>query len=122
MTIRILIVDDEDDIREIVGLSLGLDPEFEMTACCSGAEALEEVRRRAPDLILLDVMMPGMDGPATLKALRAAHDDQLCPVVFCTARTQKRDRQSYLDFGACGVIAKPFDPMTLAQTVRGFLR
>lgn len=120
--IRILYVDDEDDIREIAELSLAMDPEFEVRLCASGREMLEIAPEWKPALLLLDVMMPQMDGPATLAALRQRQDLQSTPVVFITARTQTSERETLLGLGAIGVIAKPFDPMTLAANVRAFLR
>lgn len=72
----------------------------------------------APDLILLDVMMPGMDGPATLSALHALPETTSTPVIFMTAKVQKIEIENYRKMGAIDVIPKPFDPMTLAQTVR----
>lgn len=122
MAIRILYVDDEEDIREIVAMSLELDDDMEVITCGSGSDALAMFRAAPTDLIMLDVMMPGMDGPATYAALREEHGDTLAPVLFCTARTQASDIQSYLDLGVRGVIAKPFDPMSLAKTVRDFLK
>src|SRR5262249_5062967 len=117
---RILYVDDEADIREIATLSLSLDPELEIRACASGAEALATVDGWRPDLILLDVMMPGMDGPTTLARLREIPAALAIPVVFITARTQARELDRFLTLGAAGIIAKPFDPMTLAETAKGF--
>jgi two-component system OmpR family response regulator len=121
-TTRILYVDDEADIREVATISLGLDPEFEVRASASGPEALAVADGWQPDLILLDVMMPGMDGPTTLAKLREHPACSAIPVVFITARTQSRERDRFLALGAAGVIAKPFDPMTLAMTARKFLR
>jgi DNA-binding response OmpR family regulator len=119
MTIRILYVDDEPDIREVASLSLGLDPDFEVRDCAGGAEALEAMRDWRPDLIMLDVMMPGMDGPTTFERLRDI--DEVVPIVFITARTQERDVARLRGLGAAGVIEKPFDPMTLASEVRRFV-
>lgn len=121
MTIHVVYVDDEEDIREIVAMSLGLDEDMRVTTCSSGSAAVAMLRTAPAEIVLLDVMMPGMDGPATYAALREEHGDTLPPVLFCTARTQASDVQSYLDLGARGVIAKPFDPMCLAKTVRDFL-
>ena len=118
---RILYVDDEADIREVAELALELDPSFEVKSCESGAEALELVSNWKPDLILLDVMMPGMDGPAVLERLRALPATATTPVVFITARTQLREVAQLRALGAEGVIAKPFDPMTLAGQVRDYL-
>jgi CheY-like chemotaxis protein len=119
MTIRILYVDDEPDIREVATMSLELDPAFEVLSCPSGVEALGIVLDWQPHLVLLDVMMPGMDGPATLQALRERGD--MTPIVFITARSQTAETETLKALGAAGLIAKPFDPMTLAATVRGFV-
>jgi two-component system, OmpR family, response regulator len=116
MSVRILYVDDEEDIREIACLSLSLDPSVEVRACASGAEAVTAALAWQPDLILLDVMMPDMDGPGTLLALRRHPAAAAIPVVFVTARTQARDVEKLRALGAAGVIAKPFDPMTLAAS------
>ncbi len=118
---RILYVDDEPDIREVAQLALELDPEFEVRSCASGAEALELAPAWQPDLILLDVMMPIMDGPAVLARLRALPETKATPVVFITARTQQQEVAQLQALGAEGVIAKPFDPMSLARQVRELL-
>ena len=120
--IRILHVDDESDIREIVDMSLGLNPDFRVRACGSGAEAIEAAAAWSPYLILLDVMMPGMDGPATLAQLRKNPQTSAIPVVFMTARAQAREIDQFLSLGAQGVISKPFDPLTLATEVEDQLR
>jgi CheY-like chemotaxis protein len=118
---KILYVDDEADIRDIAAMSLELDPELEVRSSGSGAEALVEAASWLPDLILLDVMMPSMDGPTTLAHLRAEPETAAIPVVFITARTQAQEVERFLGLGAIGVIAKPFDPMALARTVRDYL-
>ena len=118
MTTRVLFVDDEPDTCEIASLSLGLDPDFEVRTCNSGAQALAEATGWPPDIILLDVMMPGMDGPTTLERFREQPATSETPVIFVTARTQARDVDRFRGLGAIDVIAKPFDPMTLAKTVR----
>jgi CheY-like chemotaxis protein len=115
-------IDDEPDIREVVELSLRLDPELTTRSCASGSDALSEVDDWSPDLILLDVMMPVMDGPATLARLREKHTSAEIPVVFMTARAQPRELEYFRSLGAAGVIAKPFDPMTLSVSVRGYLK
>ena len=117
--LRVLHVDDEPDIREVVEISLGLDPDFETRSCSSGLEALAVSANWAPDIILLDVMMPVMDGPATLARLRGNARTAKIPVVFMTARAQTREIDLFRSLGAVGVIPKPFDPMTLAASVRG---
>jgi DNA-binding response OmpR family regulator len=119
---RILYVDDEPDIRDIAMMALELDPEIEVRSCSSGMEALAEAAVWKPDLILLDVMMPEMDGPETLRRLRENEKTEGIPVVFITARTQVAEVQRFLGLGASGVIAKPFDPMELAADARKYLR
>jgi CheY-like chemotaxis protein len=119
--IRILLVDDEPDIREVVDVSLGLDREFSLRACASGADALVTAAQCSPSLILLDVMMPLMDGPTTLANLRKNPRTAHIPVVFLTARTQTDEIEQYISLGAQGVLSKPFDPMTLAASVRSYL-
>lgn len=121
MTSRILYVDDEDDIREVAAMSLELDPELEVRTCSSGTEAIAVASEWQPRLILLDVMMPGMDGPTTLGRLREQHETSDIPVVFITARTQAQEVEAFKALGARGVISKPFDPMALAAKVREYL-
>jgi len=118
--LRVLHVDDEPDIREVVQLSLSLDPEFTVRSCPSGRDGLDAANEWSPDLILLDVMMPAMDGPATLAHLRQSPKTAGIPVVFMTARAQPRELEHFVSLGAEGVIAKPFDPMTLAASVRQY--
>ena len=119
---RILLVDDEPDIREVADLSLGLDPEFKTRACASGADALAVAAQWSPSIILLDVMMPLMDGPTTLAKLRQDPRTAGIPILFLTARTQAEEIAQYISLGAQGVLSKPFDPMTLAASVRSYLK
>src|ERR1700686_4591537 len=116
--VRILHVDDEPDIREIVEMSLGLNTDFEVRACANGADAIATAAEWSPFLILLDVTMPGMDGPTTLTHLRKDPRTSDIPVLFMTARAQAREVEQFISLGARGVIAKPFDPMTLASEVQ----
>jgi two-component system OmpR family response regulator len=118
---RVLYVDDEEDIREIAKMALELDEAFEVRLCSSGIEALEVAPSWCPDLVLLDVMMPQMDGPATYAKLRDIPELAKTPIVFITARTQASERDSLLSLGASGLIAKPFDPMRLAAHARELL-
>ena len=121
-SIRILHVDDEPDIREVVDLSLGLNPDFEVRACASGEEAIAAAAEWSPILILLDVMMPGMDGPTTLDAFASKSANRRHPgPVHDGAGANPRSR-AFLSLGAQGVISKPFDPMTLAGVVRDHLQ
>ncbi len=121
-TLRVLHIDDEADILDIVAASLSLDPVFEVRGCVSGAEGLATAAEWRPDLILLDVMMPDMDGPTTLAHLRKNPQTADIPVVFLTARIQERDLAHFKSLGAAGVISKPFDPMTLAASVRNSMQ
>jgi two-component system OmpR family response regulator len=119
--LRILHVDDEPDIREVVEMSLELDPAFTVRSCSSGKDALAVAADWSPDLILCDVMMPVMDGPTTLIHLRESPQTAGIPVVFMTARAQPRELEQFKSLGASGVIPKPFDPLALATSVRGHL-
>lgn len=115
---RILMIEDEPDIRTVAELALEAIGGFELTACESGQQALEQIGECQPQLIVLDVMMPGMDGPATLKAIRCLPGHAETPAVFMTAKVQSDEVQGYLAQGAVGVIPKPFDPLTLADQIR----
>jgi len=115
---EILYVEDDPDIREIALLALRDVGGFSVKAAGSGQEALSMVRKSLPELILLDVMMPGLDGLATLERLRADPTTAPIPVIFMTAKVHDEDIEHYLNAGAIGVIAKPFDPMILAEHVR----
>lgn len=122
MTIRkVMLVDDEDDIRTIGNLSLSRVGGWQTVLAASGAEALSKAAAEQPDLILLDVMMPGMDGPTTLGQLRAQEATAKTPVIFMTAKVQKQEVARYLELGAVGVIGKPFDPMTLPAEIKRLL-
>ncbi|HZL70889.1 MAG TPA: response regulator [Planctomycetota bacterium] len=115
---RILCIEDEEDIRKIQVVALEGLGGFKVLACASGAEAIQEAAAFAPNLILLDVMMPGMDGPTTLKSLRTLSGLEETPVVFLTAKVQPDEIDYYKELGALEVISKPFDPMKLASQLR----
>lgn len=115
---RILCVEDEPDIQAVARMALELVGGFVVRVCSGGDEALREAPGFSPDLILLDVMMPGMDGPSTLQALRAQDATAQVPVVFMTAKVQPQEVTHYRSLGALDVIAKPFDPMALAGQVQ----
>jgi CheY-like chemotaxis protein/HPt (histidine-containing phosphotransfer) domain-containing protein len=114
---RILYVEDEPDIRTIALAVLRKRGGYEVTACASGREAIAAAPTARADLILLDVMMPGMDGPTTLAALRELPETAATPVIFMTAKVMSADVAHLRGLGALEVIAKPFDPLTLAQQV-----
>lgn len=115
---NILYVEDEPDIQAVAQVALEMVGGFTLKVCSSGQEALEAVLTFTPDLILLDVMMPGMDGPTTMLELRKQPALAHTPMVFMTAKVQPGEISEYLALGASGVIAKPFDPMKLATEVR----
>jgi CheY-like chemotaxis protein len=119
---RILFVEDDPDIQVVASLALESVGGLSVLVCGSGPEALSRFPEFRPDLVLLDVMMPGMDGPTMLAALRRLPDGAATPVVFLTARVQRYEIARYRELGAADVIAKPFDPMTLADTVQSIWR
>ena len=110
-------IDDEPDIRQIGRLSLKGIGKWQVVLANSGQEGIEAAAREMPDVILLDMLMPGLDGAATLERLHATEATKAIPVIFMTARATADDVQRYLTMGAAGVIAKPFDPKTLPQQI-----
>jgi len=118
----ILHVDDDENIRVLTALAFTLSGGGEVRSAASGVEALEALAAGLrPDLILLDVMMPDMDGPAVLAAVRELPAHRSTPIIFMTAQTQDHERAGLMALGAAGVVIKPFDPMTLGQQVRALL-
>lgn len=115
---KILHVEDEPDIQAVAKLTLERIGGFDVESCNSGAEALDKISGFSPDLVLLDVMMPGLDGPATLKELRKIPEFKDTPVVFMTAKAQSHEIEEFLKLGAVDVITKPFDPSTLSDQIR----
>lgn len=118
---KVLYVEDDPDIRAVAEIALQDVGGFTTVICESGTEAVEKAPGFEPELILLDVMMPGMDGPSTLQALRKLPGLERVPVIFMTARLQKSEIEEYWDLGALGVIPKPFDPMTLSEEIAAIL-
>jgi two-component system OmpR family response regulator len=114
---KILIIDDEDDIRGIARLSLAKVGKMDVVDARSGLEGLKKAVAEKPDVILLDVMMPGLDGPATLSALRTNEVTASIPVIFLTAKVMTAEVERLKDFGVKGVLTKPFDPMALPTEV-----
>jgi CheY-like chemotaxis protein len=119
---RILIVDDEDDIREVAQVSLELVGQYDVVTAASGRDGVARARTVQPDCILLDVMMPDMDGPSTLAELRADPATRDIPVVFLTAKTQQADRTRLANLGAAGILVKPFDPLKLPAEIAAALQ
>ncbi len=115
---RILYVEDEPDIQMVARLALEALGGFTVEICSSGDEALKRATGFQPQLFLLDVMMPGMDGPSTLRMLRTQPQFANTPVIFMTAKVQPNEIADYKALGAEDVISKPFDPMTLASRVK----
>jgi two-component system, OmpR family, response regulator len=118
---KVLIIDDDADIRLIAGLSLGRVGGMEVIEAAGGLEGLRKARDEKPDVILLDMMMPAMDGSDTLAALRAQPATALTPVIFLTAKTVEAEVARMRALGAAGVLFKPFDPRTLSDDVRALL-
>jgi len=114
----LLYVDDDADIREIVHMSLSLDEQFTVHTSDGGERALLKMRVERPDLVMLDVMMPGMDGPTILRRMRAHPELAHIPVIFMTAKSTAADAERLRELSAIGVIPKPFDPMALGNQVR----
>ena len=115
---KILLAEDEEDIRTIAQIALEDIGQLQAEFCASGQEVLNKVDSFRPDLIILDVMMPGMDGVATFHALQKKPEFAKIPVIFMTAKVQSTEILSYKEMGALEVIAKPFDPMTLADQIQ----
>lgn len=115
---RILHVEDDLSIQAVAKVALEVVGGFSVLSCASGQDALDQVQGFAPDFILLDVMMPGMDGPQTLEKLRELVDIGQIPVAFMTAKVQPSEVELYRRLGARDVIVKPFDPMQLAAQIR----
>jgi CheY-like chemotaxis protein len=119
---KILYVDDEPDILEIVKLALERIGGFEVEVSANGKEALERISEVSPDLILMDVMMPGMDGPTTLAEMRRNPQCKHIPVIFITAKVQSLEIGQLRQLGALDVIAKPFDPIELSSQIEAIWR
>jgi DNA-binding response OmpR family regulator len=114
----VLYVDDEPDIRTIVQIALSISNELTVYTSESGTHALELARQLKPDVLLLDVMMPGLDGPGTLEKMRADPETAHIPIIFVTAKAMPREIALFREMGAVGVIPKPFDPMELINQLR----
>lgn len=115
---HILYVEDEPDIQTVAKMALELVGQFTVVVCSSGEEALQKAEAANPQMILLDVMMPRMDGPTTLAHLKQMPQFHNTPVVFMTAKAQPKEVEHFKSLGAVDVIAKPFDPMALPDALR----
>jgi CheY-like chemotaxis protein len=121
MSHKILIIDDEDDIREVAALCLESVAGWDVIAASSGAQGLARAIEYQPDAILLDVMMPGMDGPTTFRELRKNPATAHIPVLLLTAKVQSSDQRRFADLGVEAVLFKPFDPLALSTQIAGVL-
>ena len=118
---QVLLVDDDQNIRTLAQMGLEGLTDWKVELAASGAEAIRKASELKPDLIILDVMMPGMDGPTTLGELRKVDSLTDIPVIFMTAKAQTHELELYQRMGAKGIITKPFDPMTLPDDIQGIL-
>jgi CheY-like chemotaxis protein len=121
VTRLVLVVDDSEDLRNVATVALSAVAKWEVLTAGSGSEAIEIAAREHPDAILLDVMMPSLDGPATVSRLRHKDVTKAIPVIFLTAKQQPSDLERFATYDVAGIIAKPFDPMTLASEVSRIL-
>lgn len=121
MNVKVLVIDDDADIRSIVRMSLSHTGGMDVIQAASGVEGVRKAREERPHVILLDVMMPGMDGVATLAALRAQPATVMTPVIFLTAKAGAHEVERLTALGAAGVLVKPFDPRTLSDDVRALV-
>ena len=118
---HVLLVDDEADIREVAKISLEAVSGWRVTTAASGAEALERAAADRPEAIVLDVMMPDLDGPAVVARLDERDETRAIPVILLTAKAQDSDRRRFEALGVAGMLAKPFDPMTLGTRIEALL-
>ena len=119
---HILCIDDERDILEIVRLCLETVGNYKVTTCNGGKAGIAQAQDVRPDLIMIDVMMPDLDGPSTFRKMQEHEVLKDIPVIFMTARVQKAEVDEYLQLGAVAVIAKPFDPMSLSDEIEKIWR
>jgi two-component system alkaline phosphatase synthesis response regulator PhoP len=119
--VKVLVVDDEDDVRRIARLSLAAVGRMDVIEASSASEGIRKAREECPDVVLLDLMMPRVDGLSALRALRSDPETSDIPVVFLTAGARAGDADRLKAIGARGVLIKPFDPMSLPGLLRGLL-
>ena len=118
---RILIIDDEDDIREVAALSLEAVAGWKITTACCAADGIRDAIEQKPDAILMDVMMPAMDGPTTFREMQKMPSIAGIPVILLTAKVQGVDQRRFAGLGVTAVLFKPFDPLTLAEQMAAAL-
>lgn len=115
---KILYAEDEPDVQTVVELTIQTMSDYQIKVCDNGRKLLECVEEYNPDLILLDVMMPEMDGPTTFKNLQLNDSTKNIPVIFMTAKAQVHEVETFKETGVLGVITKPFDPMNLCDEIQ----
>lgn len=120
-TKRILIIDDDDGVREIIQICLEVAGGWQVTTACCGSDGLVLAQKEKPDAILLDVMMPDMDGATTFRHLQANPETQNIPTILLTAKAKISEKQQFIQLGVTGVITKPFDAMDLVDQIRALL-
>jgi len=118
---KVLVIEDEDDIREIACMCLADDSSLDVIDAGSGAEGIQKAANEQPDVILMDVMMPDMDGKQTFAALRKNPATSTIPIIFLTAKAMTSEVSELRALGAKGILVKPFDPLTLASQVRAIV-
>ncbi len=118
---RVLIIDDEPDIREVASVSLQVTAGWQVVTAESGPDGIRTALSNPPDAILLDVMMPAVDGPSTFRAMQQTPILSSIPVILLTAKVRGADQRRFSDLGVAGVLFKPFDPLTLAQQMSATL-
>jgi CheY-like chemotaxis protein len=121
VTKTVLIIDDDDDIREVAQLSIELGAGWRVLAAASGVDGASLAAAEHPDAILLDVMMPGLDGPATLERLQSIAATRSIPVIFLTAKARASERERLASLAVAGVLSKPFDPVSLPGQIADLL-
>ncbi len=122
MNKRILLIDDEETIQEVVQVGIEIEVGWQVAIASSGSEGINLAQTQQPDAILLDVMMPDMDGISTLSSLKANAKTRSIPVIFLTAKTQTAEKDRLQSLGVIDVITKPFNSMTLASQIAKILR
>ncbi len=118
---KVLVIEDEDDIREVACMCLSDDDTLEVIDAGSGAEGVRKATDEQPDVILMDVMMPEMDGKQTFAAIRGNPATSTIPIIFLTAKAMTSEVSELRALGAKGILVKPFDPLTLASQVRAIV-
>ncbi len=118
---NILLIDDEETIQEVVQVGIGIEAGWQVAIASSGLEGIDLAQKQQPDVILLDVMMPDMDGIDTLSHLKSNDNTSAIPVIFLTAKAQAEEKNQFQSLGVVDVITKPFNSMTLASQIAKIL-